>query len=57
MTAAQRNTVNQLQAEGFGIALEAKEIVRMTKGADKRVVMQDGSQKRAHHVAQKEARP
>jgi hypothetical protein len=54
MTQPQRITVTQLQAEGFDITLEAKEIVRMTKGADKRVIMQDGSQKRAHHITRKE---
>jgi ethanolamine ammonia-lyase small subunit len=54
MTDAQRNTVNQLVAEGFSVVLAAKDIVRLIKGADKRVVMQDGSQKRAHHVTRKE---
>jgi energy-coupling factor transporter ATP-binding protein EcfA2 len=50
MTPAQRTTVEKLQADGFQIVVQAKEIVRMTKGADRRVVMQDGSQKRASHV-------
>ena len=49
MTPNQRKTVTQLVADGFRVVLAAKEIVRVTKGADCRVVMQDGSQKRAHH--------
>lgn len=50
MTPLQRSTVQTLQAEGFQIVLQAKDIVRMTKGADKRLVRADGSVKRANHV-------
>lgn len=50
MTPIQRKTVTDLQAEGFQIVLQAKDIVRMTKGADKRLVRADGSQKRANHI-------
>lgn len=49
MTPLQRSTVQTLQAEGFQVIVQAKEIVRLTKGADRRVVMQDGSQRRGNH--------
>lgn len=49
MTPIQRKTVTDLQAEGFQIVLQAKDIVRMTKGADKRLVRADGSQRRGNH--------
>ncbi|MBX8528532.1 hypothetical protein K5D32_02595 [Pseudomonas cichorii] len=49
MTAAQRITVENLQSAGFQIVVGAKDIVRLTKGADRRIVMADGTQKRAHH--------
>lgn len=50
MTPNQRKTVNDLVADGFRVVLAAKEIVRVTKGADRRVVMQDGSQRRGNHI-------
>lgn len=50
MTSAQQTTVRQLEAQGFSVLLEARKIVRMTKGADKRIVHADGTQKRAYHV-------
>lgn len=50
MTPNQQQTVNHLIADGFHIVLTAKDIVRLTKGADKRLVRQDGSVKRANHV-------
>jgi len=46
MTIEQRLTVQALQADGFAIHQEAK-AVRMFKGNDYRLVMADGSQKRA----------
>ena len=49
MTPVQRKTVNELVADGFRVVLAAREIVRLTKGADKRLVRADGSQKRAQH--------
>lgn len=58
MTPAQQATVNELKSEGFSVVVESKEIVRVTRGADRRVVMADGSQKRGYHVEFiKEARP
>ncbi len=50
MTPAQEITVAQLNSQGFAKVVEGREIVRMTKGADRRVVMADGSQKRGYHV-------
>jgi ribosomal protein L32 len=50
MTSNQRRTVDQLKSEGFEVIASSKEIVRLTRGADRRVVMADGSQKRGHHV-------
>ena len=50
MTPTQQQTVNHLIADGFHIVLQAKDIVRLTKGADKRVVQADGTQKRGWHV-------
>ncbi|KQQ60128.1 hypothetical protein ASF84_05315 [Pseudomonas sp. Leaf127] len=50
MTQAQRNTVNQMVADGFHVVLAAKDIVRLSRGADARIVMADGSQKRANHA-------
>lgn len=50
MTPAQYKTVEALKAEGFTISAEGKDVVRLARGADKRIVMADGSQKRAHHT-------
>lgn len=50
MSQAMERTVNQLKLEGFQVIASAKEIVRMTRGADRRVVMADGSQRRGHHI-------
>lgn len=50
MIPAQERTVSQLKSEGFQIIASAAEIVRLTRGADRRVVLQDGSQKRGHHT-------
>ncbi|MNN45206.1 hypothetical protein D3C81_1595280 [compost metagenome] len=50
MSPAQEITVAQLKSQGFEQIVEGREIVRMTKGADRRVVMVDGSQKRGYHV-------
>jgi len=55
MTPAQEITVAQLKTQGFAQVVESREIVRMTKGADRRVVMADGSQKRGNHVEFKRA--
>lgn len=50
MTPVQRTTVEQLQACGFQIVEKASDIVRLSKGADKRLVRADGTQKRANHI-------
>ena len=55
MTAAQRATVNQLVSDGFKVGETCRDIIRLTKGADARLVRQDGSQKRANHVEHKRA--
>lgn len=49
MTPAQQKTVDTLAAEGFQVIVEGRDIVRVTRGADRRVVMADGKQKRGHH--------
>lgn len=56
MSPAQAKTVEQLKADGFVVSTKSAEIVRMTKGADKRIVMADGTQKRANHTHYQEAR-
>jgi hypothetical protein len=55
MTPNQTQTVEALRAEGFVVSSKNHEIVRLTKGADKRIVMPDGSQKRAYHTHYQEA--
>jgi exopolyphosphatase/pppGpp-phosphohydrolase len=50
MTEAQRLTVARLVSRGFEISSRSKEIVRLSKGADKQVVLSDGTIKRGHHV-------
>ncbi|MGK0158885.1 hypothetical protein [Pseudomonas mosselii] len=55
MTPAQEITVAQLKSQGFKQVVEGLEIVRMTKGGDRRVVMADGNQKRGYHVEFKRA--
>lgn len=56
MTPAQRATVSQLKADGFEVIATTVEVVRVTKGEDRRIVFPDGSQKRANHVEHKERR-
>lgn len=56
MSPAQARMVEQLRADGFVVSTKSAEIVRMTKGADKRIVMADGTQKRANHTHYQEAR-
>lgn len=55
MTNNQRATVNQLVADGFQVVTASVEVVRLTKGADRRIVFPDGSQNRANHVEHKHA--
>lgn len=49
MTTAQEQVVTKLVAAGFEVIARSMDIVRLTKGADRRVVMPDGTQKRGHH--------
>ena len=56
MSPAQTKTVESLRTEGFIVSALNKEIVRLVRGADKRIVMADGTQKRAHHVHYQEAK-
>jgi hypothetical protein len=49
MTAAQQATVDQLKSEGFTVTQTLREIVRMVRGADIRIVKADGIIIRGHH--------
>lgn len=49
MTPVQRFTVETLQACGFRIVEKCSDIIRLSKGADNRLVRADGSQRRANH--------
>jgi len=50
MTPAQQQTLATLKREGFALVVEAREVVRVTRNGDNRVILRDGSQKRGHHV-------
>ena len=50
MSPAQRKIVEELQREGFQIVENCTDIVRLTNGADKRLVRADGSVMRANHI-------
>jgi hypothetical protein len=50
MTLTQRKTVNQLVSEGFRVVQATGDIVRLSKGPDKRLVRADGTVKRANHI-------
>ena len=50
MTPIQKHTVNQLKSEGFQVVEKCVDIVRLTKGADARLVRPDGVTMRANHV-------
>lgn len=52
----QDQVVTDLIAEGFEVVERNKTIVRLTKGADARLVRQDGTQKRANHVIVRSAK-
>jgi hypothetical protein len=47
MTAAQKSKVSELQLQGFSITSKHKGFIQVEKGADKRLIRTDGSQKRA----------
>lgn len=50
MTPAQEKTVSERESEGFRvIGTDRDGVIRMTNGADQRVVFKDGSEKRAQH--------
>lgn len=53
MTPAQEKAVAEMRRLGFEVVVDAGEVVRITKGADKRVIMPDGTQKRGYHVEYK----
>ena len=46
----QDQVVSGLVAEGFMVVERNRDIVRLTKGSDKRLVRADGTQKRANHI-------
>lgn len=50
MSAARDVTVAKLVAEGFAVSTRSKDVVRVARGNDKRIVMPDGSQKRSNHT-------
>lgn len=49
MTPSQQTTVDQLKSEGFTVTQTLREIVRMVRGADIRIVKADGIIIRGHH--------
>lgn len=49
MTPEQQKTVNARQAQGFKVVAKDRDVIRLTNGADKRVVFPDGSEKRGNH--------
>lgn len=50
MTPIQRKAVESLVAQGFKIVENCTDVVRLSKGADKRLVRANGEQKRANHI-------
>lgn len=50
MTKPQRHTVDLLLSQGFKITEELATATRLAKGADLRIVMCDGIQKRCQHM-------
>lgn len=54
MTSDQQKTIDDLKAEGFQRIRNYHDMVLMTKGADSRLVRQDGSQRRAQPSFEKE---
>jgi hypothetical protein len=46
----QEKVVSGLVAEGFMVVESNRDIVRLTKGSDARLVRQDGTIKRAQHI-------
>lgn len=56
MTPAQRLTLTLLEREGFKQVLEIRDIVRVTRHGECRVILPDGTQKRGHHASQQNDR-
>ena len=50
MNPVQQTTVDLLKAEGFAVTQTLREIVRMVRGADIRVIKEDGTVIRGHHA-------
>lgn len=50
MTPAQQRVLQQRLREGFHQLPGGREIVRVTRNGDNRVILRDGTQKRGHHV-------
>lgn len=50
MTPAQQRTLQLLRREAFTVVCEGRDIVRVTRNGDNRVILRDGTQKRGHHV-------
>lgn len=50
MTPAQQRTLQQLQRQNFKVICRSRDIIRVTRNGDNRVIMRDGTQKRGHHV-------
>lgn len=52
----QDKVVSGLVAEGFMVVEVNRDIVRLTKGSDARLVRKDGTQKRAQHMLMRAAK-
>lgn len=54
MTSEQQQTINTRQAEGFRVVgKDFDGVIRITKGADARVVFHNGSEKRGQHYVKR----
>jgi 2-oxoglutarate dehydrogenase complex dehydrogenase (E1) component-like enzyme len=50
MNTAQRMAVASLVRDGFKVTAKGQDVVRVTNGADKRIVLPCGLVKRANHI-------
>jgi hypothetical protein len=48
ISAPQRATLEQRKAQGFTV-IEVTDAIRVTRHGDSRIILPDGSEKRAHH--------